>query len=134
MKVGDQCTVSHHYGHTDTEKVMTITKIEKHSSCKTGIAVWADGLKGFVDSGLVNMIKVKKAKGPLQISIYVPGTDIKQMRKICERFDLDCKKLPDDLYIVNGFEPLNFYWLGANLAEKLQYPAGRQLHEIIEKK
>lgn len=62
MEVGDKCTVSHHYGHTDTEKVMNITKIEENFACKGGIAVWTDGLEGWVSGSLINVITKSKLK------------------------------------------------------------------------
>lgn len=59
MKVGDTCTVKHHYGHTDTEKVMTITEIFNASGLKSGIGVKVDGLELAVDSGLIVVIPEK---------------------------------------------------------------------------
>lgn len=66
MKPGDLCTVSHHYGHTDTKKVMTIEAIEPDSRMKTGIAVKVDGLPSPVSSGLINVIKLPKKAAKLK--------------------------------------------------------------------
>lgn len=61
IKKGDKCTVSHHYGHTDTEKAMKIQDIQPNDRCKSGIEVKVSGLKWTVDSGLINIIKkIKK--------------------------------------------------------------------------
>lgn len=59
---GAKCTVSWHYGHTDTETVMTITGAVTHPLCKTGISVSVDGLQWPVDSGLINLIKQENIK------------------------------------------------------------------------
>ncbi len=60
MKRGDKCTVEWHYGHTDTTAVMKIVRVAKNTLCKSGTAVWVDGLSWYVCSSLVKIISKKK--------------------------------------------------------------------------
>ncbi len=69
----------------------------------------------------------------MEINIQVPNTSLEEMKIICEEFDLKCKKVKKEVYNITGTDPMNFYWLGANIVEKLQYPNGRKLHEIIKR-
>jgi hypothetical protein len=56
LNIGDKCTVKHHYGHTDTEKVMKIKSFEYNTGCQSGTAVTVNGLKWPVDSDLIIVI------------------------------------------------------------------------------
>lgn len=58
MKKGDSCTVSHHYGHTDTERVFVIEDVGQNDRFNSGIAVKVKGFERLVDSGLINIVKV----------------------------------------------------------------------------
>lgn len=69
MKKGDSCTVSHHYEHTDTEKVFVIEKIVPSFRFESGTAVKVEGMDFYVDSGLVNVIP-RAAKSPKKKSEF----------------------------------------------------------------
>lgn len=62
MKIGDRCTVKHHYGHTDTERVMRIKSFEYKTGCQSGTAVTVDKLKWPVDSSLIIIIPDRRYK------------------------------------------------------------------------
>lgn len=59
----------------------------------------------------------------LNIKIQVPNTNLKEMNKICERYDCYCKRIGrSEIYRVYSNDPMCFYWLGANIVEHLQIP------------
>lgn len=53
---GRRCTVQHHYGHTDTDKVMYIQNVYKNASYSSGLSVKVDSLPHPVDYGLICLI------------------------------------------------------------------------------
>lgn len=55
----------------------------------------------------------------LEINIQVNGVNIDRMREICSHFDLECSMIRGGIFNVRGKDPINFYWLGMNLANIL---------------
>lgn len=70
-----------------------------------------------------------------KIKIQVPNTNWQRMKTICDRFDCTVTRgnTESEIYTIQSDDPMNFYWLGLNMAEKLQYPNGRSIDEIIQK-
>lgn len=62
MRVGDMCTVKHHYGFTYTDDEMTIISIQYDSIMASGICVYVDALNYGVDSKLIVLLTDNKGK------------------------------------------------------------------------
>lgn len=70
MKKGDSCTVSQHYGHTDTERVFVIEEVISDHHYKSGIAVRVNGLPLAIDSRLINLVEPIKFTVKKKIEYY----------------------------------------------------------------
>lgn len=53
------------------------------------------------------------------IEVPFENVTIKQLRPICEHFGCKVKKGKANYFLISSDEPINFFWLGANIQLKI---------------